>query len=234
MRWTGPDRTRQRAAARWASIDEGVAMMKAAVGDLPSAASVHAIADGYRAFEHGDVDGGLADVDARHRRAAHRVRLRPARARGHRRARPHRRALAELHGGRPEAALRTVRRLDALSPEPFSDVAADTRVRARPRGRRRRREARGARRRIADLARVASGPGVMAVVEAVHAFTGRRDEPPPAGGGDAVRARAAARAGRRAVVRRRRSPAPRERGSALGALCCRARPAPGRRARRRR
>ena len=33
---------------------------------------------------------------------------------------------------------------------------------------------RQARRRIADLARVASGPGVMAAVEAVHGFTGTR------------------------------------------------------------
>ena len=52
------------------SIDEGVATMKATMGDLPSAAPMHAIIDGYRAFEAGDVDGGLALLTRRHRRAA--------------------------------------------------------------------------------------------------------------------------------------------------------------------
>ena len=40
--------------------------MKATMGDLPSAAPMHAVVDGYRAFEAGDVDGGLATA---HRRA---------------------------------------------------------------------------------------------------------------------------------------------------------------------
>jgi hypothetical protein len=37
----------------------------------------------------------------------------------------HPRALAEVHGGRPDAALLTLARLDTLAPEPFNDVAAD-------------------------------------------------------------------------------------------------------------
>jgi DNA-binding NarL/FixJ family response regulator len=156
---------------------EGLALLKAAVGDVPTAEPLHTIADGYRDFEAGDVDGGLAaiargadtlltalDYDPLGRAivGAHVLIVR---------------ALAEVHGGRVEAALRTVRRLDALSPEPFSDVAADAAyVLARAGAAVQDREALAdARRRIAELARAASGPGVMAAVEAVNAFTASSD-----------------------------------------------------------
>jgi DNA-binding CsgD family transcriptional regulator len=126
--------------------------------------------DAIRRFERGDVDGALADLTratdqllteydfdplGRAVTAAHI--LQP-------------RALAEVHGGRFDAALLTLARLDALAPEPFSDIAADMAyARARAGAALGDREALGeAQRRIGDLARVASGPGVMGVVEAVR------------------------------------------------------------------
>ena len=173
VRWTGQIGLAN-ALITTGRIEEGIAAMKETMGDLPSAAPMHAIIDGYRAFELGDVDGGLAlltsgsdamltefDFDPLGRAVtgAHVLDVR---------------AMCEVHGGRPDAALQTIRRLDALSPEPFSDVAADSAyVLARAGAATGDREAqRQARRRIADLARVASGPAVIATVEAVHGFTG--------------------------------------------------------------
>jgi DNA-binding NarL/FixJ family response regulator len=173
VRWTGQIALGN-ALMQAGIVDEGVTAMKAAMGDLPSAAPMHAITDGYRAFESGDVEGGLSALTAgtdgllvafdfdplgRAVAAAHVLSAR---------------ALCEVHGGRPEAALQTIRRLDALSPEPFSDVAADSAyVLARAGAATGDRDAQQqARRRIADLARVASGPGVIGAVEAVHGFTG--------------------------------------------------------------
>ena len=82
------------------------------------------------------------------------------------------RALAEVSVGRSDAAVRTVRRLDAVSPEPFNDVAADLAyVLARAAA------ALGdpdlmtqARRRIGEIARVASGPNVMAAAKAMRGY----------------------------------------------------------------
>jgi DNA-binding CsgD family transcriptional regulator len=78
----------------------------------------------------------------------------------------------EVHGDRPEAALSTVRRLDSLSPAPFDDVAADLAYVLARAG-----AAVGdgsavaqAQARIGDLARVASGPNVLAAAEAVRGF----------------------------------------------------------------
>ena len=59
MRWTGQIALGN-ALMQTGIVEEGVAAMKAAAGDLPSAAPMHAIADGYAAFEGGDIDGGLA------------------------------------------------------------------------------------------------------------------------------------------------------------------------------
>ena len=172
VRWTG-QMALGNALVAVGDLDAGIAAVKAAAGNLPSAAPMHAFVDGYRAFEDGDVEGGLAamasgtdalltefDFDPLGRAvtAAHVLYIR---------------ALSEAHGGRPEAALQTVRRLDVLSPEPFSDVAVDAAyVLARAGAAAGDREAQlEARRRVADLARVASGPAVLAAVEAVHAFT---------------------------------------------------------------
>ena len=144
------------------------------------------------------------------------------------------RALCEVHGGRPEAALQTVRRLDACRPS-RSATSPPTRPTCWPGPGRRRATARRNGRR-ADGSRTSRGsppgPAVMATVEAVHGVhAARRGEPSPAGRGRAVRARAALRAGRRAVVRRRAS-RPRALERARSAVR-RARAAPGRRPRRR-
>jgi DNA-binding CsgD family transcriptional regulator len=148
-------------------LDEGAAMIAAA---MVWGEAMGVVVDGMRRFERGDVDSALADVTrgtdellteydfdplGRAVAAAHVL---------------HPRAVAEVHGGRPEAALLTLARLDSLAPEPFNDVAADLAyVRARAGAAIGDAEAvADARRRIADLARVAAGPGVMAVVEAVR------------------------------------------------------------------
>jgi DNA-binding CsgD family transcriptional regulator/tetratricopeptide (TPR) repeat protein len=162
-------------------VDEGASAL-ADAGRARGAGFMVDVADGYRRFEVGDVEGGLAalengtdrlltdlDFDPLGRAVtASRILLT--------------RALAEVHGGRPEAALQTVGRLDSLSPEPFNDVAADLAYVL----------ARGAaavgngevlaqaQRRIRDITRVASGPNVMAAAEAVRGFSaladGRADE----------------------------------------------------------
>jgi DNA-binding CsgD family transcriptional regulator len=91
------------------------------------------------------------------------------------------RALAEAHGDRPREALRTVARLDSLAPEPYIDVAADLAyVLARAGGAISDESALAAgRRRIAELARVAAGPGVIGAAEAVRGLSasseGRRE-----------------------------------------------------------
>jgi DNA-binding CsgD family transcriptional regulator len=148
-------------------LDEGAALIAEA---MAWGEAMVVVVDAMRRFERGDVDAGLAEVTrgtddllteydfdplGRAVTAAHVL---------------HPRALAEVHGGRPEAALLTLARLDALAPEPFNDVAADLAyVRARAADAIGDADARAeARRRIADLARVASGPGVMAVVETIR------------------------------------------------------------------
>jgi DNA-binding CsgD family transcriptional regulator/tetratricopeptide (TPR) repeat protein len=148
-------------------IDEGAAMIG---GAMAWGEAMVVTVDAVRRIERGDVEGGLPelvrgtdtllteyDFDPLGRAvtAAHIL---------------HPRALSEVHCGRPEAALLTLTRLDSLAPEPYNDVAADlVYVRAKAA------VAIGdddaladARRRIADLARVASGPGVTAVVETVR------------------------------------------------------------------
>ena len=103
------------------------------MGDLPSAAPMHAIADGYRAFEVGDVDDGLAALTAGTDALLTAFDFDPAGPRGDRRARPQRpRARARSTADARRRRCGPMRRLDALSPEPFSDVAARLGLRARP------------------------------------------------------------------------------------------------------
>jgi DNA-binding CsgD family transcriptional regulator len=82
-------------------------------------------------------------------------------------------ALAQVHGGRPVAAISTVRQLDVLSPEPFNDVSSDLAyVLARAGAALGRADVLAeADRRIGEIARVASGPGVIGAAEAVRGFT---------------------------------------------------------------
>jgi DNA-binding CsgD family transcriptional regulator len=84
------------------------------------------------------------------------------------------RALAEAHGGRPEAALMTARQLEALCPEPFNDVTADLAyVLARAGAAIGDREAiASARRHLAVIRPVAPGPNAAAAAEAVEAYAG--------------------------------------------------------------
>jgi DNA-binding CsgD family transcriptional regulator/tetratricopeptide (TPR) repeat protein len=158
-------------------IAEGTSMMLDVAGALPGSEGLFAMADGYRRYELGETDAGfvaergtdllLADLDydpvGLAVTAAHVLRGR---------------ALAEVHSGRFEDAVRTVRRLDALAPEPFSDVASDVAyVLARC--------AVGlddpgvlaqARHRIDDVVRVASGPGILGIAEAVRAYGAQLDK----------------------------------------------------------
>jgi len=72
---------------------------------------------------------------------------------------------AEIRAGRREAALATVRRIDAVAHAPYGDAAADLAYVLARAG-----EHEEAARRIGDLARVASGPGVLGIQAAVKAF----------------------------------------------------------------
>src|SRR4051812_16086123 len=146
-------------------IDAGVERLIAAAGALPDAGALVDTGEGYRRFERGDVEAGLAllvrgsdgilgafDFDPLGRAvtASHVL---------------HVRLLAEVHGGRPAAALRTVERLDRLAPEPYSVMAADAAYALARAGAPER-----AQPRIADIARVLSAPGVLAVAQAVRGF----------------------------------------------------------------
>jgi len=156
-------------------IDEGTDLLVGAVGALPSGESTVAAAHGCRRFESGDVEGGLTALTAGADRLLAELDMDPlGRAVVASRVLNHR-AAAEVHAGRPEAALETVRRLDILAPEPFNDVAPDlVYVLARAGAELGDRDAvAGAERRIADITRVASGPGVIAVAEAVAGYAAR-------------------------------------------------------------
>jgi hypothetical protein len=144
----------------------------------PWGGSMIATADGYRRFEAGDVEAGLDSLTEATDRLLGQFDFDPL---GRAITASHVlniRALAEVHGGRAAAALRTVQRIDALAPEPYSDVAADlVYVLARAGA------ALGdagalarARRRADDLTRVASGPALLAAAEAVRAFGAQAGE----------------------------------------------------------
>jgi DNA-binding CsgD family transcriptional regulator len=162
-------------------VEEGAAMLVEA-GRARWTEPMAAVAEGYLQFEAGEVDEGLRRVAAgtdtiltefdfdRLGRAVAASRILLAQA------------LMEVHGDRPEAALRTVRRLDTLSPEPFNDVAADlVYILARAGAELGMDDVlEEARRRVAEITRVAWGPNVIAAAEAVRGYAalagGRRDE----------------------------------------------------------
>ncbi|HYZ00251.1 MAG TPA: LuxR C-terminal-related transcriptional regulator, partial [Candidatus Binatia bacterium] len=156
-------------------VEEGSAVLIEASRVQPGGGPMIQVAEGYRRFEEGEVEAGLEaiaigtegvlsafDFDPLRRSwvAAHLLQCR---------------AQVELQGGRPAAAVRAVRRLDALSPEPFSDVAADLAyVLARAGAELEDPDLLAeARRRIGDLARLAAGPGLLGIAEAVRGFAAR-------------------------------------------------------------
>ena len=146
-------------------IDEGSETMLAALAALPGAEPFATMVAGWRRFEAGDVDGGLADIVAGSDEMLVRFDFDPL---GRTVTVTHvlaGRAIAEIHAGRPEAAVATVRRIDALGHAPYGDAAADLAYVLARAG-----EHEEAARRIGDLARVASGPGVLGIQAAVKAF----------------------------------------------------------------
>jgi DNA-binding CsgD family transcriptional regulator len=162
-------------------VEEGTAMLADAARARSAGRLVDQV-DSLRRFEGGDVAGSLAALDAATADILSELDFDPlGRAvAGSRILRVQ--ALAEVHGGRPGAALSTVRQLDVLSPEPFNDVSADLAyVLARAGAALGNADALAeAGRRIGEIVRVASGPGVIGAVEAVRGFTalaaGRTDE----------------------------------------------------------
>ena len=139
--------------------------MLAALAALPRAEPLATMIAGWRRFERGDVDSGLADIVRGSDEMLARFDLDPL---GRAVIVTHvlaGRMLAESHGGRPAAALATVRRIDALGHAPYGDAAADIAYVLARAG-----EHDQAARRIGDLARVASGPGVLGIQAAVKAF----------------------------------------------------------------
>jgi DNA-binding CsgD family transcriptional regulator len=159
-------------------VDEGAAGMLEAGLARPWGGAMVAVVEGYRGFEAGGVEAGLAalcegtdrlltqfDFDPLGRAitASHVLNIR---------------TLAEVHGGRPAAALRTVQRIDALAPEPYSDVAADLAYVLARAGAALGDDAALAqgRRRADDLTRVASGPALLAAAEAARGFGAQAGE----------------------------------------------------------
>jgi DNA-binding CsgD family transcriptional regulator len=153
-------------------VAEGAALLAAGGGAVPWAASISETANGLRRFEHGDPDGLDAIVNGVDALMAE-MDLDPlglAVVGGHLLGF---RAVAEVHGGRTADAVRTVDRLEAIAPEPFSEVAVDLAyVLARVGGSCRDGAVlQRARRRATELARMASGPAVIGASEAVRGFT---------------------------------------------------------------
>jgi DNA-binding CsgD family transcriptional regulator len=161
-------------------VEEGSTALAGAASVHPWSGPMVSVADGYRRFERGEVEPGLEAIATGTDGVLTAFDFDPLRRSWVADHLLQARAESELHGGRPAAAVRTVRRLDALSPEPFSDVAADLAyVLARA----------GAelddpdllaeaKRRIGDLARVASGPGVLAIAEAVRGYAAGMERRP--------------------------------------------------------
>lgn len=146
-------------------IDEGADTMLAALAALPRAQPLATMIAGWRRFEHGDVEGGLAEIVQGSDEMLDHYDLDPL---GRTVILTHiltGRALAESHGGRPADAVATVRRIDALGHAPYGDAAADLAYVLSRAG-----EHEEAARRIGDLARVASGPGVLGIQAAVKAI----------------------------------------------------------------
>ena len=162
-------------------VEGGAEMLRQAMAHLPFAETYATLASGYRRFEQGDVDDGLAAL----RRSVDEV----LRVLG---TSPIRGtlgvalvglcALADAHIGNHALALAQVARGDALSYEPFGVNSGDLAyVLARSGAALGDVEAvRSARDRVAALARAADGAGVRAAVDAVHGWAarleGRADE----------------------------------------------------------
>jgi DNA-binding CsgD family transcriptional regulator len=153
------------------ALDEGAEMLIRAAAALPEAQPLVETVEGYRRFERGEVEAGLAGVTrgsdgilgafdfdpiGRAVTASHVL---------------HVRLMTEVHAGRVEETRRTVDRLDRLAPEPYSVMAADAAYALARAG-----EPERARPRIADIARVLSAPGVLAVAEAVRGFAAAGEE----------------------------------------------------------
>ncbi|HXM56790.1 MAG TPA: LuxR C-terminal-related transcriptional regulator [Candidatus Dormibacteraeota bacterium] len=152
-------------------VEEGAEMLVEA-GRARWTGLMVAFADGYRRFERGELDAGLDALAAASGRLLTELDFDPV-GRGVVASRLlNAQAMCEVNGGRPEAAVRTVRWLDTLAPEPFNDCSADLAyVLARAAA------AMGtgdelaeARRRIDEITRVASGPNVLAAAEAVRGY----------------------------------------------------------------
>ncbi len=156
-------------------IDEGADALLEAVTLLPRMDAMATMIGGYRRFERGELDAGLARMVEGSERLFAEIDFDPlfravvvSRVIGLR-------ALAEALGGHGAEALRSLRRVDELCPEPFNDMAT-TLVYALARAAVDTGDAglaAEARRRAHDLARRTTGPGVIGVAEAVAGFSAR-------------------------------------------------------------
>jgi DNA-binding CsgD family transcriptional regulator len=153
------------------ALDEGVETMIRAATALPEARALVDTVEGYRRFESGDVEAGLAAIARGSDRILAAFDFDPISRAVTASHTLHVEMLAEVHGGRHVEALRTVDRLDRLAPEPYSVMATDAAYALARAG-----EPERARPRIADVARVLSAPGVLAVAEAVRGFATAGEE----------------------------------------------------------
>ena len=146
-------------------VDEGADTMLSALSALPGAEPFATMIDAWRRFERGDGDDALADIVKSSDELLARFDYDPL---GRTVTLTHvlaGRVVAEIHAGRTEAAIATLRRIDAAAQAPYGDAAADLAYVLARAG-----EHEEAARRIGDLARVASGPGVLGIQAAVKAF----------------------------------------------------------------
>jgi DNA-binding CsgD family transcriptional regulator/tetratricopeptide (TPR) repeat protein len=146
-------------------VDEGADTMLAALSALPGAEPFATMIDAWRRFERGDGDDALDDIVKSSDELLARFDYDPL---GRTVTLTHvlaGRVVAEIHAGRTEAAMATLRRIDAAAQAPYGDAAADLAYVLARAG-----EHEEAARRIGDLARVASGPGVLGIQAAVKAF----------------------------------------------------------------
>jgi DNA-binding CsgD family transcriptional regulator/tetratricopeptide (TPR) repeat protein len=145
-------------------VDEGTETMLAALAALPRAEPFMAMIAAWRRYERGD-DSAVDDIVTASDQLLARFDYDPL---GRAVTVTHvlaGRAQAEVRAGRRDAAIATVRRIDAAAHAPYGDAAADLAYVLARAG-----EHEEAARRIGDLARVASGPGVLGIQAAVKAL----------------------------------------------------------------
>ncbi|HEY7484086.1 MAG TPA: LuxR C-terminal-related transcriptional regulator [Streptosporangiaceae bacterium] len=161
--------------ARTGDVDGGADALAAAGAALPHGKPIEMTAEGYRRFERGEVEAGLASMAQGTERLLSEMDVDPLALAVIASKSLGKRVLPEILSGHVVDALRLIRRIDDYCPEPFDDLAADhayalAKAAAELGDNALMAEAR---RRVGDLAQVATGPGIGGAAEAVAGFAAR-------------------------------------------------------------